>query len=181
LDDGDMNTGTNPADGIYVVAMQVRMATLDASVPFYMVFGPPAAGFLPARNAAVQWVQERLDTLAIIPVPGDYNFDGFVDAADYVVWRNTETSTTELAADGDLSGVVDSADYDFWRANFGAVADGAGVAVDLRPVPEGISLALALVASSCVICSRYFLYNRAANWWRAARSVDEVRFCRYAH
>lgn len=168
LDDGDMNAGTNPADGIYVIALRVRMETLQNSDPFYLVFGPPATTFLAARNAAVAWVQARLDTLAVIPLSGDYNFDGAVDAADYVVWRNTLASTTELAADGDLSGTVDAADYGVWRANFGATM--AGATSQLVPdagalpqppialtkgvaVPEGTTLGLVLVSWCCATMS----------------------------
>ncbi len=53
------------------------------------------------------------------PLPGDYNFDGIVDTADYCVWRDTLGSTTDLHADGSGDGVVDQADYDLWRADFG--------------------------------------------------------------
>ena len=58
--------------------------------------------------------------LAAAPVTGDYNGDGYVDAADYTVWRDALHSTTELAADGNNDGVVDIADYNLWRDNFGA-------------------------------------------------------------
>lgn len=52
-------------------------------------------------------------------VPGDYNGDGIVDAADYTVWRDTLGSTEMLDADGDQSGEVDSNDYTFWRERYG--------------------------------------------------------------
>ena len=52
-----------------------------------------------------------------IAFPGDYNHNGTVDAADYVVWRHTlGQSGTSLAADGDGSGTIDQADYDEWCA-----------------------------------------------------------------
>ncbi|HEX4415432.1 MAG TPA: lamin tail domain-containing protein [Lacipirellulaceae bacterium] len=60
-------------------------------------------------------------------LPSDYNSNGVVDAADYVLWRHTLGSTTDLRADasgpttGVSNGVVDQPDYDYWRANFGAV------------------------------------------------------------
>jgi ELWxxDGT repeat protein len=57
------------------------------------------------------------------PVTGDYNANGTVDAADYVVWRKTLGSNTDLRANGDntgpSAGVIDQADYAVWRANFG--------------------------------------------------------------
>ena len=53
-------------------------------------------------------------------LPGDYNQDGAVDAADYVLWRDTlGQQAAGLAADGNNNGSVDAADYDVWRANFG--------------------------------------------------------------
>ncbi len=56
-------------------------------------------------------------------LPGDYNQDGVVDAADYVLWRDTlGQQAAGLAADGNNNGSVDSADYDVWRANFGRSA-----------------------------------------------------------
>jgi hypothetical protein len=57
---------------------------------------------------------------------GDYNGNGVVDGADYVVWRETLGSTTDPRADGSgpstgvPNGIVDQFDYAFWRANFGA-------------------------------------------------------------
>jgi low density lipoprotein receptor-related protein 5/6 len=52
---------------------------------------------------------------------GDFNGDGSVDAADYVVWRKQ---------DGSPEG------YDTWRENFGATAAGAELPVRLTSVPE---------------------------------------------
>jgi hypothetical protein len=64
-----------------------------------------------------------LDILAAATKPqvaGDYNRNGTVDAADYVVWRDSlRRSGYGLPADGDRNLFVDSADYDFWRARFG--------------------------------------------------------------
>jgi hypothetical protein len=51
---------------------------------------------------------------------GDYNNNGFVDAADYTVWRDTQGQTGEgLDADSDNSNSIDDVDYDAWRDNFG--------------------------------------------------------------
>ena len=52
------------------------------------------------------------------PIAGDYNKDGVVNAADYVVWRTQLPTGWGLAADSDLNGRIDAADYAFWRLRF---------------------------------------------------------------
>lgn len=84
-------------------------------------------------------------------VPGDYNRNGIVDAADYIVWRMTRGSTTDLRANGDNSGAsanrIDQADYTYWRTQFGnAGAGGAVEWIGTATVPEPASLWLLLVA-----------------------------------
>jgi probable HAF family extracellular repeat protein len=83
-------------------------------------------------------------------IPGDYNRNGTVDAADYVVWRNTlGDSGTGLAADGNANDAIDPGDYDVWRANFGTSADSASEEI---PEPSRLALAIAavLVTAICV-------------------------------
>ena len=64
------------------------------------------------------------------PKQGDYNNNGIVDAADYVVWRKTlgqEVLNAGDGADGDESGFIDQGDYDFWRARFGLITKGGEI------------------------------------------------------
>jgi hypothetical protein len=79
---------------------------------------------------------------------GDYNRDGLVDAADYVVWRRAAGQNVPFytVADGNGDGMVTSADYDVWRRNFGKAIPGAGSAAQ-SSVPEASSLLLMLLAS----------------------------------
>ena len=69
------------------------------------------------------------DGVFLAPIPGDYNGDGTVDAADYVLWRKNPT-----AFGGD-------AGYTTWRANYGSTI-GTG-SLSNTAVPEPGTLVLA--------------------------------------
>lgn len=78
---------------------------------------------------------------------GDYNEDGFVNAADYVVWRKAATlGLADLPNDQDDEGNVDDDEYDLWRANFGAIVPGGGAGLGGGAVPEPATWLLASVA-----------------------------------
>ncbi len=67
---------------------------------------------------------------------GDYNGNGFVDAADYTVWRDTFGQTASpqgSGADGNSNGMIDEEDYDFWKLNFGNPVFAAGSASGAAP------------------------------------------------
>jgi len=97
-------------------------------------------------------IMYRLD-LGMIPdlfprLPGDYNRDGTVDGADYVVWRRAMAGDVNLAADGSQNGVIDQADYNVWRANFGATSHGSATSLLAIPEPSlGARLFIALAAA----------------------------------
>ena len=55
---------------------------------------------------------------------GDYNDDGSVDAADYVVWRKNELANNPLPNDNGVGN--QAARFSLWKANFGNTAPGAG-------------------------------------------------------
>jgi hypothetical protein len=92
---------------------------------------------------------------------GDYDDNGIVDAADYVVWRDAMADSipgTSSSADGNSDGQITQADYDVWRANFGRTADTgpaaslasiASIGLGSAGVPEPSSLLTALVAVLC--------------------------------
>jgi hypothetical protein len=68
-------------------------------------------------------------------VPGDYNGDGSVDAADYVVWRKNPA---------DFGG--DPAGYTTWHTNFGSGGVGSGLGASAVPEPSALVLAVAALA-----------------------------------
>jgi probable HAF family extracellular repeat protein len=74
--------------------------------------------------------------LTPIPIPGDFNFDGTVDAADYVVWRKGV-------------GVEPTQEnYNLWRTHFGQTA-GSGSLADVT-VPEPASALLLIVGALAI-------------------------------
>ncbi|MCA9184487.1 MAG: hypothetical protein R3E01_03385 [Pirellulaceae bacterium] len=80
------------------------------------------------------------------PLPGDYNGNGIVDAADYTIWKDSFGSASDLAADGNGDGVVDAADYTVWKDNFG-LAGGMTFSI---AVPESSCLTLMSLAAAFV-------------------------------
>ncbi|HVT30525.1 MAG TPA: PQQ-dependent sugar dehydrogenase [Lacipirellulaceae bacterium] len=95
----------------------------------------------------------RINTTQLLT--GDYNANGTVDAADFIVWRKTLGSTTNLAADGNNSGKVDSGDYTVWRNNFGTTVHtsslGSGEAV---PEPASVLYAIQFAVLVSLIAIR---------------------------
>lgn len=77
----------------------------------YSIAGSPPPG-LTANRGRLFYIDPIL--------AGDYNDDGRVDAADYVVWRDNAGSNVAIPNDR-TSGVVDDTDYLIWKQNFGAV------------------------------------------------------------
>jgi hypothetical protein len=103
-----------------------------------------------AWNTSSLYFNGQISLTSAAQLPGDYNNDGTVNAADYAIWRDTVGSTTNLAADGNFSGAIDDGDYNLWRANFGASL-GSGTLVTAVPEPGLIGwlpLALAWTLSS---------------------------------
>ena len=92
---------------------------------------------------------------------GDYNQDGKVDAADYVVFRHTLGQTGfGLAADGNGNNQIDTGDYDVCAAHFGRTGGsgssrqpecGGPRTSSLGPVPRGNAGDLLTPTDECVI------------------------------
>ncbi len=78
-------------------------------------------------------------------VMGDYNNNGAVDAADYVLWRNNGP----LQNEGVTPGTVTPEDYNFWRSRFGLMS-GVGAGPAAVPEPAAISITILFAAALLV-------------------------------
>jgi hypothetical protein len=94
-------------------------------------------------------------------VNGDYNNNGVVDAADYVLWRKHLNTPTTLPNDS-TPGVA-LGDYTVWRTNFGRTASGSGASLSAVPEPATSQLALVLVFTFMLAGTR--------------RSIPAMRWC----
>ena len=79
---------------------------------------------------------------------GDYNDDGIVDIADYVVWRNNLGSSSSLPNDETVG--VDASDYTVWKLNFGLTSL-SGSSLEAIAVPEPTSLAMIAVGLLTIV------------------------------
>jgi hypothetical protein len=73
-------------------------------------------------------------------IPGDSNFDGHADAADYVMWRKNLYRT--------------QSQYDLWRAHFGQTAGGSSGAAANATVPESATIVMLILAAAAGILLR---------------------------
>jgi hypothetical protein len=138
------------------VASYVQAGLADGALGFFLASNhfsgdPHGAGAIPYP----QWYHKEFNpafggvapTLAVeyevLELPGDYNVDGVVDAADYSVWRDRMGSGAALPND-DTLGVADD-DYLRWKSQFGKVptpSAGGGAVAQGVPEPAGICLLL---------------------------------------
>jgi hypothetical protein len=81
---------------------------------------------------------------------GDANLDGYVDAADYVIWYNHLGIPNPVLSQGDpdANGIVDAADYTIWYNHVGGSMGGAGA------VPEPATLALLTLGTFAMLKRR---------------------------
>jgi hypothetical protein len=145
------NTGTVAASG--VLATLTIDTTGITTGQFDLILNPSATGATAFADAGIttNLTNGSLQIGAAPTLTGDYNTNGTVDAADYVLWRETLNQMgAGLAADGNANNQIDAGDFDVWRANFGKPAIGAsatnGLAGSASFVPEPASAALWMLA-----------------------------------
>jgi GH35 family endo-1,4-beta-xylanase len=96
---------------------------------------------------------------SLVVAPGDYNADGVVNSADYLVWRKA-LGSGDLRADGNGDLVIDEADHLVWLAHFGRTYGASGATTSTTrpaPVPEpstGLLLIFPLLLARRLLLAR---------------------------
>ncbi|MCI0333412.1 MAG: hypothetical protein L0228_09335 [Planctomycetes bacterium] len=110
------NTAAMFASGTF--AANVTPAFFSGSSGSVFISPGTSMAFGPVGAAALTTIV-RTNLQSALP---DYNNNGVVDTADYVIWRKGMP-----AADGNGNGMIDAGDYDLWVQHFGeSTAPGAG-------------------------------------------------------
>ncbi len=120
-----------PGDGFTVPE---AYGTFPASIP---VAPPPGATASLALTSDLWSMNVAFNT----SLPGDFNGDSIVDAADYVVWRKG------------LGTTYSQSDYGVWRSHFGQTAGSGSGAIANAVVPEPATMVM-LITAMLMLCSR---------------------------
>jgi hypothetical protein len=160
---GTFGAGATPA--FFSAPGIVSTGTLFTSVGTGSTHGP-LSNVDPLTSMIVR--TDLVNTMA----DADYNNDGFVNAADYTVWRNTVGSTSIFDADGSgPSGtpdqVIDMFDYQFWKDHYGETVPGNGAAFGNATVPEPTTAWL-------LVLGTIFTFAKSRNMSRRARRSERA-------
>jgi hypothetical protein len=100
---------------------------------------------------AIEAIGEDVVSTTTPVLPGDYNDDGKVNAADWVLWRNYN-GTAHLLPNDLTPGMVNLVDLAVWRSNFGSMlGPGAGAgsgASAVVPEPSSAMLIIGLAVTA---------------------------------
>lgn len=113
---------------------------IDRSLGLTFTFATDLSSF---GNVQTLSSMMHLSILQAISMPGDLNFDGLVDGADFLFWQR--------GAFGVLPG---AGDLESWRANYGLSGTSRTIAIGLVPEPATWMLAAAIIALNMLFSRR---------------------------
>ena len=154
---GDLFFGIDPTDVIELSGtglLRINQAYYTEDFALFDI----SAGSILGSNLEVSTVDVGgllyTQITSFIALPGDFNGDGLVDAADYTVWRDNLGAENESAINfnGDGIGGIDQNDYALWKTNFGTSTNG-GSGLAHANVPEPATGLTALLAAILLFCA----------------------------
>lgn len=89
-------------------------------------------------------------TSQVVTLPGDYNDDGLVDVADFVLWRDNLGAIEGTLANDSDGGPIGTAQYGTWVANYGSQLVSSN---SLLTIPEPTTLLLIGIAA-CLVATK---------------------------
>jgi hypothetical protein len=148
---GDLFFGIDPTDTISLSGTGILRINQSNYIEDYAYYDI-GAGYILGSNIEVSTVD--IDGVLFTQITsftglaGDYNGDGFVDAADYTVWRNNlgAGDETPISNNGDGMNGVDANDYVVWKSNYGNASGGSG-GLNTAAVPEPATSLLLMIAA----------------------------------
>jgi hypothetical protein len=137
-------TGAVLAGGTFATNATPAFLSGSAGNVFTSLGTPTAFGSIAAALSVSTIVRTNF-----VAGSADYNHNGVVDMADYVLWRNTlgQSVTAGSGADGSLNGIIDQADYSLWRAHFGQPSGAGAGSLSSTSVPEPMSGLLLVIGA----------------------------------
>lgn len=134
--------------------------------------------------------------------PGDFNRDGFVDACDYLIWRDTfgAKDVPFAGADADGDGLIGPGDFAIWKAHFGqglTLTTGGSAALALaaeasepatstaaRFAPPAPAAAMQLAGSHRTFAAKRLssaAHDQLLAWWTVHRCIPTRTTWETAH
>jgi hypothetical protein len=158
-------TGDLFGDAAWSTAARLASGTFSAGATPAFVAGGSGEIFnsVPATNTQLGNIvlASAITTIVrtnLVANSADYNHNGIVDAADYVLWRKlngTVAAPPGSGADGNGDGTVGVLDYDLWRSHFGNPSGaGAGGGLSTNNVPEPTGCVLLAIGALLAIAPR---------------------------
>jgi hypothetical protein len=153
----------DPGTGLFVPQAGNAFTILTATAG---ITGQFTSLNLPALTSNLAWKLRYTtnDLTLVATLPYDFNGDGEVSAADYVLWRDTlgQSIHAGTGADANFDGQITTADFDLWRAHFGETV---GSASATAAVPEPSALLLVCFGSPAVFWRRRCGWSTANKSW----------------
>jgi hypothetical protein len=150
--DGLRNTDNVPGTGTTGLDSEtIWNVTSNAAGYTDIRFGGPSGVTSGGGSLTFDNIKVSLIDIVTPTIDADFNGNGVVDAADYVLWRKNSglgTGANNAMGDSDNDGDVDANDYTNWAATFGNNVPGSGSALGVaQAVPEPATLLMLLAVT----------------------------------
>jgi CubicO group peptidase (beta-lactamase class C family) len=141
---GPDDLGPQAGPGVDAIAGGARgfHSWIDQSADLTFAFATDLSSF---QNVDLLSSLMHAEILRVLSLPGDFNRDGEVSAADYNLWRTTFGQTVEpfTAADANGNATIDAGDYTVWRDHLTTNVAPTAIA---SPLPEPTTFLVAAIA-----------------------------------